>query len=1117
MIGKNIQEVETKILAPFLIPYLILPFCILLIIGKDTRAQSFRFRNYTVTDGLPQSTVNSIIQDQSGNLWLGTEGGLSNFDGFSFKNYSGNDGLTESSVRAIKHDKLGRIWIGTSSGKIYVWEAGAFKEFKLPIGPEQAKKIIQIAESPNGDIWFSTEGAGAIRILFNKQTDLSKVEYFSIAQKLSDLVFHILPLSEKKTLFITDIGMKVYDEEKKTMEFFAQKILPVYNYTCALKDKEGNLWFGTFDKGLCKYNESNGKVTFYDVSKGLSGNFINTIFQDSKGAIWVSCWKEGIVYMNHGEIQKYHVDNGLPGNKVWCIFEDDEKNIWLGMQDKGICSFRGNLFNHYGLDQGLGNEIVNAIYQDIQGTIWLATNEGITWISKNKRTNSNTSGQISLDEYFASRLVTSFTTGPDGLIYAGVFSGGVAVIDPMRKMVVRGFGIKQNLINTISFDKSGKLWIGANNGLTLVTAGGEPDKTHRFNTDKFADMHIMSIYPGNDGSMWLGTRGSYVYKIKNDQIAHFEATQGLSHANATSVTEDSSGNIWVGTEGGGMFSFENNKFIQRNNSDKLIPNYITSLTFSRNGLWVGSNNGICLITKNKVYHFGKHEGFTEMETRTNAALTDKKGNVWFGTNSGACAIDYSAFILNNVPPKLSFTSFKIFGDEFSYEPNKTFSYKQNEFIFSFKATSLTVPEKVSFFYRLESEDYREEWKKTDKEQQAIYTNLAPGHYQFHLKASNNNGIFTPKELSYSFVIEAPFWQTYTFYIIIIVLSTGGIFGFMRIRTRKLRKDKEYLEGVVKQRTKEIEEKNNELKDANKKIFYKNKEITDSIRYAKNIQQAILPSPIAFSKHFPEGFVFYRPKDIVSGDFFWLSDVTNVEAKNLSNIEFGSILEEHAEKSTAQEQNLPDHTFEESQIMFAVADCTGHGVPGAFMCMVGHSLLNQIVNLEKVMSPGRVIDLLDLGVQLMLKQKETENRDGMDIAMVFIDRQQKILRFSGALRPMLFFRKNNSFGDPITDYKLEIISPDKFGVGGRAYENPPHTTVELNYQPGDTFYLFSDGVCDQFGGPFGKKLMTNKFKEFVHSVQNLNMDMQYARLESFFDQWKGENDQVDDVLVVGIKL
>ncbi|MFN5387333.1 MAG: two-component regulator propeller domain-containing protein [Bacteroidota bacterium] len=1116
MIGKNFPLAETKKFASFLIHVLILSLC-LIVLGKNSKAQSFRFRNYTVTDGLPQSTVNSITQDQNGNLWLGTEGGLSQFDGFLFRSFSNNDGLTESSVRAIKHDKLGRIWVGTSSGKIYVWEGATFTEFKLPIGPEQAKKIIQIVENTNGDMWFSTEGAGAIRILFNKQTHLSKVEYFSIAQKLSDLVFHILPLSEKKILFLTDIGMKIYDQEKKSIEFFAQKILPVYNYTCALKDNEGNLWLGTFDKGLCKYNESKGSVIFYDVSKGLPGNFINTIFQDSKGAIWVSCWKEGLVCIKDGEFKKYNTDNGLPGNKVWCIFEDDEKNMWFGMQDKGICSFRGNLFNHYGMNQGLGNEIVNAICQDRQGSIWLATNEEITWISKNAKTNNNTTGQINLGEYFASNLVTCFTSGSDGLIYAGVFSGGIAAIDPIRKMVVRGFAIKQNLINSIAFDKSGKLWIGANNGLTLVETSGEPDKTHRFNTDKFADMHIMCIYPASDGSIWLGTRGNYVYKIKNNNIEHFDASKGLLHANATSITADSLGHIWIGTEGGGMYCYDKNKFIPKHQNDKLVPNYITSLTFTKNGLWVGSNNGICLITKNKIHHFGKHEGFTEMETRTNAALNDNKGNVWFGTNSGACAIDYSAFILNKVPPKICFTSFKIFGDEYRYEQNKTFSYKQNEIIFSFKATSLTVPEKVSFYYRLESEGYREEWKKTDKEQQAIYTNLAPGHYQFHLKASNNNGIFTPKELSYSFVIEAPFWQTYTFYIIIIVLSSGGIFGFMRIRTRKLRKDKEYLEGVVKQRTKEIEDKNNELEDANKKIFYKNKEITDSIRYAKNIQEAILPSPIAFSKHFPKGFVFYRPKDIVSGDFYWLSDVTNVEEKNLSNLEFGGIIEKQKEQPVEREENVPDHTFEESQLMFAVADCTGHGVPGAFMCMVGHSLLNQIVNLEKVMSPGRVIDLLDLGVQLMLKQKETENRDGMDIAMVFIDRQHKILRFSGALRPMLFFRKTNSFGDPITDYKLEVITPDKFGVGGRASENPPHTTIELNYQPGDTFYLFSDGVCDQFGGPFGKKLMTNKFKEFVHSVQNLNMDMQYARLESFFDQWKGQNDQVDDVLVVGIKL
>jgi serine phosphatase RsbU (regulator of sigma subunit) len=257
------------------------------------------------------------------------------------------------------------------------------------------------------------------------------------------------------------------------------------------------------------------------------------------------------------------------------------------------------------------------------------------------------------------------------------------------------------------------------------------------------------------------------------------------------------------------------------------------------------------------------------------------------------------------------------------------------------------------------------------------------------------------------------------------------------------------------------------------IEAKNKDITDSIQYAKRIQEAILPSVEHIRKQLQDSFVLFLPRDIVSGDFYWYADC-------------------------------------DDRIFFAAVDCTGHGVPGGFMSMIGNTLLNEIIIQKQVTDPGKILDLLDAGIRSALKQKEngSEARDGMDLSLISICKHQKDLKFAGAFRPLLHVRNDN-----MTEHRA-----DRFPIGGgSAYVKTPFNTVTVDLQPGDLVYMYSDGYPDQIGGTGSKKFMTKQFKEILMNNRHLPMVQQENILRQHLYNWQGEHEQMDDILVIGIRL
>jgi PAS domain S-box-containing protein len=283
---------------------------------------------------------------------------------------------------------------------------------------------------------------------------------------------------------------------------------------------------------------------------------------------------------------------------------------------------------------------------------------------------------------------------------------------------------------------------------------------------------------------------------------------------------------------------------------------------------------------------------------------------------------------------------------------------------------------------------------------------------------------------------------------------------------------------------------NEIWEQKKIIEEKNRDITDSIQYSKRIQRSVFIDKDRLKELAPESFIFFRPKDIVSGDFYWFNEMhTTFEQENSEgNIEL-----------------LP-HSF----LLFAAVDCTGHGVPGAFMSIIGNSLLNQAIKSPNVTTPAEALNYINTEIKQTLNQDADEApiRDGMDIALCAIDFKRMTLEFSGANNPLYIVREKN-----IIEFKgdKQAITASSDNVI-RPYVNQ---TVKL--QRGDSIYIFTDGYADQFGGPLGKKFMYRRLKELLISLQECTMEEQMDEIADAFDAWKGELEQVDDVLVMGVKV
>ncbi|HOU31034.1 MAG TPA: SpoIIE family protein phosphatase, partial [Bacteroidales bacterium] len=450
--------------------------------------------------------------------------------------------------------------------------------------------------------------------------------------------------------------------------------------------------------------------------------------------------------------------------------------------------------------------------------------------------------------------------------------------------------------------------------------------------------------------------------------------------------------------------------------------------------------------------------FTGIEALKNASFRDTEGKLWFGTANGVTMLNPVKLPPPGTPPAVYISGMEVNNKPREMKAGLKLSYREKSVSFSYYSISLFDPKSVRYSVMLEGAD--PDWRPATSST-SFNSVLPPGHYKFKVKAINSSGYWSDPPAEFSFIVKPPFYQSPLFIISIIILSVIAVIFYVKIRERNLIREKRILEAKVAERTAELVQKNQIIEE-------KNRDITASIRYAERIQRAMLPREDIFE----ETFVLFLPKDIVSGDFYWMYDTGDVR-------------------------------------LIAAVDCTGHGVPGAFMSIIGHNSLNKVVREYGLIRPSAILDQLNIEVSKSIIQSHEKGiTDGMDLALIAYNRKKFTLEFAGAYNPLYLVRNG----------EVIVYKGDRFPIGMVTIEQKKKfTNVNVDIQPGDMIYMCSDGYADQFGQAENKKFKVGNIKRLLSEIYNLPVNEQKARLEKEIMDWKGDLPQVDDILFIGMRV
>ena len=1084
----------------YIVYFVLLLQCLMLYI-KPLHSQTTSFIYYGVEQGLSQSQVQDLVQDDDGNLWIGTLSGLTKYNGQEFKTFSRKDSLAEDWITAMCKDVKGNIWLGHWAGGVSMYNYKTKKIENLNLEEyTRFKTVTTILQDANNRFWIGTEGAGIFVYDPDKKTMISLNKKDGLS---SDNIYDICMDQRGNVWIATDIGITIYGVGKELSSSSSYSILNTGNglhsnrITTLAFVNNNEIWAGSADAGvmpLLVKDDFNSKLPTrviensgnrFDMKNGLGADFINCIFEDKSHNVWIGTTGGGAAKVSpfpskdrkeavsKAVVYNYNTKQGLNYYNVNAVFQDREGAVWIAT-DIGLNQYHGERFQIYDESDLIVNNLVWTTLCDKEGTIWLGTNDGISKISfsyseLNKKENHTIKNYTTKDGLSSNVVLSSFED-KEGNLWFGTGFGGVCKFNRLTERFdsyTKEDGLAGDVVYAISDDNKGNLWFGTKEGASKFELSTKTFRNYSI-ADGLGGNNVYRIFKDSKGNLWFGALGGSLSMFNGSSFKTFDKQDGMNHRFILCINEDKNHNLWFGAYGGGLYKYDGNKFTNFTVKEGLTTDSPYSIIAdNENHIWIGSSRGIDRFEeKTKTFiHYGKADGFLGVETNPNAVCMDKGGNLWYGTIMGVVKYSPKEDKTNSIEPKTFITGLKLFMKDFDFPDDARFRYNENHLTFNFVGVSLNNPQKVSYQYKLEGFD--KDWLPgMTKASEAVYSNLPPGTYTFLVRAFNNNGAGNTRATEYKFYIAPPFWQTAVFYVFVFLFAIFGLYVFDKMRTKKLKTAKKILEEKVEERTEELAIKNAELAE-------KNKDITDSIRYAKRIQEAILPPENVMKNIFPDSFVFAKPKDIVSGDFYWLDKKGD-------------------------------------EILFAAVDCTGHGVPGAFMSIVGSTILNQAVNENSAIIPSKLLDKLNRGVSETLNQTSegTKFRDGMDIALCAVNIKTMELQYAGAYNPLFIVRGK----------ELIELKADNLAIGSYTESHQQQYTNHIvQLQKGDTIYVFSDGYSDQFGGPDGKKFKLAQLKTMLLNLNGVTMEQQRIALDRSIEEWRGVLQQVDDMLVIGIKI
>jgi len=792
--------------------YLIL--LIFLLLGRfSSFAQQYYFESFSVEQGLSQASISSILEDKLGNLWFATEsGGLNKYDGTEFTHFYASNGLPDESIKCLFEDSKGRIWVGTENGGACFIENNKITVIDINKGLSD-NNINAIAESSKGEIWIGTENNG-LTIYSEKGTlQLGKMNGL-----LSDEITALLK-DDKGNMYVgTRKGLNVFS---KASHEKAIEILHFHDYfiNCITKDHKNAVWIGS-NKGLFCIDE--GEI----LDKNIFSNklhSISSIYIDYHSDFWLGT-ANGLFKTSFDSTKQttlFNEQNGLSNNNIKCIAQDQSGAIWIGTKFGGVNKFIGEKFTSLDMRDGLAAQIITALCVLPDSSIAYGSfSNGVTIKNGKQKLYLN---QIELSNF----PINALSIDKQNKLWIGTDGNGLFYYEN-GKLNSYNEHMSANEINCLFTDSKGNVWIGTKHrGIKAIYYQKNNLVFSEVSSlNKFENATVFSFCEDHTGNIWVTTDKGIIQirnkeKLEQDQLVFTFHNHLDFVGNAfviSSFADYSKEKIWFGTQGKGIFFFHKNKFYPFPNNMALSDLMINSICGNHDELWLGTDKNIKMISLSNfnIQTFSFNEGFEGVQCNRGAVVKDNKGNIWLGTIHGAYKINISetSLIPTDFSPALQLTSVQYNFSDFNWRPycdsligfykipnRLELPYHINHLTFHFKGIGHIHPDAIEYKFQLVGHD--EQFSPPSKKNEITYTNLKPGEYVFLVYSRLKGGKWNEQAVSIKIVIHAPFWETWWFRFLSLLMIVGLVIMFYKWRTQQLKREKNKLEEIVKERTMDL--------------------------------------------------------------------------------------------------------------------------------------------------------------------------------------------------------------------------------------------------------------------------------------------------------------------------
>ncbi len=1104
----------------------------------------------------------SVVQDNKGILYFGNNRGIIEYNGKKWRTLP-----PYNVIRTLCKMPDGRILFG---GKNCI--AGIIGQDSL--GKKYSKLLT---------IQFPIEDVGVQTEIFRIHI-ANEVVYFQSPKKIfyiplsqiddpgtrlkafsAQVAFHRSFVIHDK-LWVQDLKVGIYEISGAGI-----KLLPRF---ATLKDRKiqgifptgANTYvFATYDSALYEYDGKNLTALNSDAAGFLLQDKIYAAGTLPDGNLALGTQSGGLLFVSKkGKLLRIldQTTNFSQISEVNTIFSDRENNLWLGLNN-GIAKIELSPLSRFGkFNDGVKGRISSIIR--FANTLYIAGSQGVSLCPE-----GHTPELEGFQPLEGLKTESWQLFHKNNRLFVAAGDGGVAeIIDrkiiPIAATAQVGAGVfclAGSRIDSLFF------WVGTKKGIAILQYDYKKKKWNY--TFPLADWEfdIRQMIETPDGILWIQDATNILYQsqvLPEGGITRPVPVHTLPENSGNTLNSTHAG-LSIGVYGYGIFNY--NPLKKNFDADttywtRELPDRSFDLIRSdiSNSIWLHTHQiksgkkelWIVRPTGAGRYHLLPFPYHASLDVTIRDIYAEPEGVIWIGTDEGL--FRYDSRIGKNMPDfQVVITQVSagnnnrlLYGGILDSIENGVFNatikpilaYRENSLRFEFAGTSYLSETPIE--YQTFLAGYDTTWSGWSTAAFKEYTNLWEGKYTFQVKA--RNGYQQISSISqYHFQISTPWYRSWWAGGLYILLTIGGFRAILIWNSRRLRAQNLALEKIIRQRTQEIILKNAELEQQKEEIQAQaenlkeinniltqqkneiqhqrdiiekqrlaleeeHESIRESINYARRIQQAMLPFPEQINNIFPENFIYYKPRDIVSGDFYWFNTLSGYPQPNDRIIW----------------ETIPPTDNYPVLAILAAADCTGHGVPGAFMSMIGASLLDEIVLIQKILPPNQILNHLNIGVRNALKQEETFNKDGMDISLLSIELSEKNpetgrrtprkIQFAGANNSIFYVQKQ----------EIIEVKADRLAIGGaQIMQHQLYTNHIIDIDPTEKImiYMFSDGYKDQNGGRNGRRFMIKNFKDLLFSIHSFTPQKQMELLEEQFQNWikPGNYRQIDDIMIIGIRI